>query len=162
MNYLVAIDNFFPDRPSGSARVAWDIAKVVRDRGHQVHYFCRRQNTDYPDFEEFESVKIYRFDFPKLQSLNPLRPLKQKNATVNAAKSMLSKINLEWDPEQIPKKKDTDEDWGDEDQKIRVFVAKGIFAEGDEYDVNETLSSFSALSDEVEEKLLDIIEDVPS
>ena len=37
MNYLIAVSNFFPDNPSGSARVAWDIAQIMRDRGHNVY-----------------------------------------------------------------------------------------------------------------------------
>ena len=34
MNYLVAVDRFFPDMQGGSARVAWDIAREMRDKPH--------------------------------------------------------------------------------------------------------------------------------
>ena len=39
MNYLVAVGTFFPDRPSGSARVAWDIVLLIRDKGRKGYYF---------------------------------------------------------------------------------------------------------------------------
>lgn len=36
MNYLVAVDGCFPENPGGMARVAWDLAQLMRDRGHRV------------------------------------------------------------------------------------------------------------------------------
>lgn len=41
MKYLCATDYLFYDRPSGSARVATDIAKLVREEGHEVTIVCR-------------------------------------------------------------------------------------------------------------------------
>jgi glycosyltransferase involved in cell wall biosynthesis len=41
MNYLVAVNRKFGDNPSGSARVAWDIACLVRDSGHNVVMLCQ-------------------------------------------------------------------------------------------------------------------------
>ncbi len=40
MNYLVAVDDCFLDRPGGMGRVAWDIALAARDYGHQVTLVC--------------------------------------------------------------------------------------------------------------------------
>ena len=70
MNYLVAVDTFFCDRPSGSARVAWDIAKVVRDSGHNVTVFCKKSNPSLEDKSENEGVKVVRFEAPKTFSLD--------------------------------------------------------------------------------------------
>lgn len=70
-------------------------------------------------------------------------------------------IDLERDYDQIPKTKDTDEDWGEEDQEIRVFVAKGIFAEGDEEEVSETLNNFKALPQELADRILETMETCP-
>jgi glycosyltransferase involved in cell wall biosynthesis len=41
MNYLVAVNRKFGDNPSGSARVAWDIACLARDGGHNVVMLCQ-------------------------------------------------------------------------------------------------------------------------
>ncbi len=70
-------------------------------------------------------------------------------------------IDLERDYDQIPKEKDVDEDWGDEDQELRIFVAKGIFVEGDEDAVNETLGNFKALPQEMADKMLQKMEAAP-
>ena len=41
MNYLIAVNRSFKDNPSGSARVAWDIACLARDSGHNVVLLCQ-------------------------------------------------------------------------------------------------------------------------
>lgn len=94
MNYLVAVDTFFPDRPSGSARVAWDIAQIMRDAGHKVTMFCRRQNPDHSEVENFEDVQVIRFDFPKTLSLDPFKIRKKINVGLKAANKYLNK---DWD-----------------------------------------------------------------
>lgn len=95
MHYLVAVDDFFPDRPGGSARVAWDIAQVMRDRGHQVTVFCRKQKPDDETSSEYEGVKVVRFVFPKTLSLDPLKVYKQKMAGITTARKYL--VNTDWD-----------------------------------------------------------------
>jgi glycosyltransferase involved in cell wall biosynthesis len=40
MNYLVVVNSLFADNPSGSARVAWDIACLARDHGHKTTILC--------------------------------------------------------------------------------------------------------------------------
>ena len=95
MNYLVGIDSFFPDRPSGSARVAWDIAQVMRNRGHKVTVFCRKQKPDAEDVSDYEGVSVVRFAFPKTAILDPFKMHKQKSAGVFAAKKYLS--GTSWD-----------------------------------------------------------------
>ena len=66
-----------------------------------------------------------------------VRPeLKIENRTGN--------LTLIRDHEQIAKAKDEGDDWSDGDE-LRVFVAKGIFVEGDERDINETSATLQAL-----------------
>lgn len=73
MNYLVAVDTFFPDRPSGSARVAWDIAQMVRDWGHNVTVFCRKQKPDCEEFRNYQGVKVISYGMPRSLSLDPFK-----------------------------------------------------------------------------------------
>ena len=40
MKYLAVVNRKFSDNPSGSARVAWDIACLVRDAGNEVCVLC--------------------------------------------------------------------------------------------------------------------------
>ena len=44
MNYLCAVDSYFPDYPGGAARVALDIALLMREYGHQVTMICKAEN----------------------------------------------------------------------------------------------------------------------
>lgn len=99
MNYLVAVDTFFPDRPSGSARVAWDIAQLMRDRGHKVTIFCCKQNSDDEEVSEYENVKIVRFRFPDTFSLDPFKLRKQTKAGLKVAARYLATAN--WDVAHI-------------------------------------------------------------
>lgn len=69
-------------------------------------------------------------------------------------------IDIERDHDKIPKEKDEDEDWADEDE-LRVFVAKGIFTEGEEDEVNETLATLRSLDESVTAKLYAEMERLP-
>ena len=62
-------------------------------------------------------------------------------------------VELERDHEKIPQGRDPDDDWADEDE-LRVFVARGIYVEGDESDVDETLGSLGALPPALGQRLL--------
>lgn len=70
-------------------------------------------------------------------------------------------IDLERDYDKIPKEKDMDEDWADESAEIRIFVAKGIFVEGSEEEVNETLGNLKALPQEMVDKMIQRMEEAP-
>jgi glycosyltransferase involved in cell wall biosynthesis len=95
MNYLVAVDTFFPDRPSGSARVAWDIANLVKARGHSVTVFCRKQKESDPEEDEYEGARVIRAAFPKTASVDPLKLWRQKSAGIRSAVRSLPREN--WD-----------------------------------------------------------------
>ena len=94
-SYLAAVDKFFLDRPSGSARVAYDIACLMRDRGYDVTVFCRRQKSQDPDQSEHEGIRVVRFDYPATASLDPFKLYKQIAAGSEAARKHLS--GRKWD-----------------------------------------------------------------
>lgn len=65
----------------------------------------------------------------------------------------IGEISLERDHEKIPQDRDSGDDWADDDE-LRVFVAKGIFVEGDDEEVDETLGSLSRLPGDLDRKLV--------
>ena len=69
----------------------------------------------------------------------------------------IGEIQLERDHEKIPQERDEDDDWASDDE-LRVFVAKGIFVEGDDEEVDETLDTLSQLPEALRGKLLAEIE----
>lgn len=93
MNYLVAVDIFFPDRQSGSARVAWDVARAMRDDGNNVAVLCRKQQPDAEDVSECEGVRVVRFAVPKAVFLNLFKLYKQRTAGIEAASKYLADTN---------------------------------------------------------------------
>lgn len=95
MQYLSVVDNFFPDRPSGAGRVAYDTACLMRDRGHVVTLFCRRQSPRAPDVSEEEGIRVVRFDYPAVGSLDPFKLQKQIAAGTAAARRYLA--GQKWD-----------------------------------------------------------------
>ena len=95
MNYLSVVDKFFPDQPSGSARVAYDIACLMRDRGYAVTVFCRRQKPKDPDCSHCKGMQVVRFDYPQTVSLDPFKLQKQIALGTIAAKKYL--LNTKWD-----------------------------------------------------------------
>ncbi len=66
-------------------------------------------------------------------------------------------LRLERDHEKIPQQRDPDDDWADDDE-LRVFAAKGIFVEGDEEEVNETMGTLRQLPGETGAELLAAME----
>jgi len=89
MKYIAAVDTFFFDRPTGSARVAWDIACLARDCGHQAAIFCRKQAVDDEDESFYEDIRIVRADFPRTASFDPFKLFKQKKAGIRSAEQLL-------------------------------------------------------------------------
>jgi glycosyltransferase involved in cell wall biosynthesis len=83
MKYLVAADMFFPDRPGGMGRVAWDIALLMRDRGHQVAFVTpdefARPGT--PPLAQQDGMQVLRYRRPRLSAFHPRR----HHAAVRAA-----------------------------------------------------------------------------
>ena len=72
MNYLVAVDASFVHAPGGMARVAWDMAKAARDRGHRVGMICAHPPGEAePSVEEVDNVRIAHYPRPRLPNWDP-------------------------------------------------------------------------------------------
>ncbi len=63
MNYLVVVTSLFADNPSGSARVAWDIACLARDHGHNVAVLCTstKLSANQSTKSEHDGVTVVRY-----------------------------------------------------------------------------------------------------
>jgi glycosyltransferase involved in cell wall biosynthesis len=70
VNYLTVVDELFPDRPTGAGRVAWDIAGVMRDRGHAVTMLC---GADAPGIRSVEGIRVVGYAPPPASRWDPRR-----------------------------------------------------------------------------------------
>jgi glycosyltransferase involved in cell wall biosynthesis len=95
MNYLSAVNLGFPDAPSGAGRVAWDIAKAMRDKGYQATTFSSKYKQDAKDISEHEGIRMVRFTIPKTLSLDPFKLHKHKMEQLKAARKYL--VGTKWD-----------------------------------------------------------------
>ena len=86
MRYLVAVDDFFPDRPGGMGRVAWDIAQLMRDRGHQVSMVVSRaeRRREPPQLSLHSGIRVLHYSRPALPPWHPLRAHRTVQAAGNA------------------------------------------------------------------------------
>lgn len=74
MNYVVATEHFFKDRPGGSGRIAWELAKLVRAQGHRVGMLCGSTPEDPPEgISEDKGITVVRYRFPALRRWDPRR-----------------------------------------------------------------------------------------
>ena len=97
MKYLVAVDNCFLDAPGGMGRVAWDIAELMRDRGHQVAMVAARPKpgAEPPRLSTEQGVRIARYSRPVLPAWHPLRGHRFAAAARAATRRYLA--NERWD-----------------------------------------------------------------
>lgn len=79
------------------ARVAWDVAMVMRDRGHKVTMLCAKGHTqtDAALPEESEGIRIVRYERPVLPSWHPRRADRLIAAAADTARSRLGREK--WD-----------------------------------------------------------------
>ncbi len=82
MRVISACDTFFLDLPGGLARVAWDVAKALARRGHDVAMVAGAADSRSASgprlFEErIDGVRIFRYPKPMLSRLDPFRASKQ-------------------------------------------------------------------------------------
>jgi glycosyltransferase involved in cell wall biosynthesis len=97
MNYLCAVDSYFPDYPGGAARVALDIALLMREYGHQVTMICKAQsgNNNASTSIESEGIRILRYKKSKLNNWSPFYTLNQIKTVEKAVRKLLP--NTKWD-----------------------------------------------------------------
>lgn len=65
----------------------------------------------------------------------------------------LAELYVERDHEKIPKHKDEDDPW-DEDEERRIFVAKGIYFEGADEEIATKLAGWAKVPDVLQERIL--------
>lgn len=75
MRLLIVADWFFPSVPGGLARVAWDVARLMARRGHQVEFVAAESDAalSAPVEESHEGVTVHRFPRPRYAAWNPRR-----------------------------------------------------------------------------------------
>lgn len=97
MRYLVASDYCFVDRPGGSARVAWDIACAMRDRGHEVTTVTldQRPERGQPMDSVHDGIRVVRYDLPAIPSWHPNRYEKRIGIIADFVRTSLG--DIDWD-----------------------------------------------------------------
>ena len=74
MRCLVVADRFFGDVPGGAQRIAWELARLMREAGHDVTMFCGATDADQGDgSDEVEGVRVVRYRIPTRAPFSPLR-----------------------------------------------------------------------------------------
>jgi len=88
-------DTFFPDLPGGLARVAWDVAKALARRGHDVAMVAGAAETPaaagaHVVEERIDGVRVFRYPKPMLSRLDPFRASKQIRSASRALAGVLA------------------------------------------------------------------------
>jgi glycosyltransferase involved in cell wall biosynthesis len=96
MRYLACSERFFLDSPGGSYRVAWELARSLRDEGHDAALLCGSTDRDPPPGAvEVDGVQVVRYRFPSTWAANPLRASLHRAAARTAAEPLVG--NARWD-----------------------------------------------------------------
>src|SRR4051812_44797644 len=94
MRYLVTCDRFVKDAPGGAYRIAWELAILAHEAGHEVAMLCGTPDPQKAGLEERDGVLIARYPFPRLSALDPRR----WSAHVSAAATAVEKhLGRAWD-----------------------------------------------------------------
>jgi len=94
MRILTVVDSFFPDAPGGLGRVAWDVAKAMARRGHQVGLLAGDRSAasrrHAPRVDSVDGVHVVRYPKPVMSPLDPFRDAKQIDDAASALRSLLA------------------------------------------------------------------------
>lgn len=75
MKILAIAETFFPEFPTGLARVAWDVCRALAKRGHDVHLLCPSfAQASGIDSIRVADVQVSRFAQPCVSSFDPRNP----------------------------------------------------------------------------------------
>jgi glycosyltransferase involved in cell wall biosynthesis len=81
MKILTVVDTFFTDAPGGMARVAWDVAKAMAHRGHEVMLVAgdgrAKSRLDSTTKDVIDGVCVVRYPKPAMSAWDPWRARKQ-------------------------------------------------------------------------------------
>src|ERR1041385_7658760 len=88
MNYLVAVDDCFLDRPGGMGRVAWDIAQAAKQHGHNVTLlsFLLPGEGSETTVDFHDGIRIVRYAKPVLPNWHPQRMARNIQAAAQAVR----------------------------------------------------------------------------
>lgn len=95
MEYLCVVEHLFVDIPTGSGRVAWDIARAMRDRGFSVTVLCYQSDGNELGISDYDGVRVVRFQKERKPSWHPGRLQAIINSTAEACIRWLG--NMQWD-----------------------------------------------------------------
>ncbi len=96
MEYLAVVEYCFADQPGGAGRVAWDIAKALRQRGHSVTLLCCCASDETPEgVEVLDGIRVVRFRKRQLPRWYPTRLQAIMDATAAACRRWLSDRRFE-------------------------------------------------------------------
>jgi glycosyltransferase involved in cell wall biosynthesis len=96
MEYLAVVEYCFADQPGGAARVAWDIAKTMRQRGHSVTLLCYRASDETREGVELvDGMRVVRFQKRKQPGWHPARLQAIMDATATACRTWLGDRRFE-------------------------------------------------------------------
>jgi glycosyltransferase involved in cell wall biosynthesis len=91
VQYLTVVEFCFADRPSGAARVAWDIAQAMRQRGHTVTLVCYcPSDTTAEGVEMVDGIRVLRFHKRERPRWHPGRLRAIVAATAAACRAWLA------------------------------------------------------------------------
>jgi len=70
---LIPMLHFYPDHPSGSARLAYDEARFLSGRGHEVWVIAQDASRSKPECEAVDGLKVLRYPTPSYGLFDPRR-----------------------------------------------------------------------------------------
>ncbi|NQW49256.1 MAG: glycosyltransferase family 4 protein [Planctomycetes bacterium] len=75
MRLLAIAETFFPEHPTGLARVAWDVCRAMARQGHDVHLLCPtfRASSELQT-QRIADVQVSRFAQPRVSAFDPRNP----------------------------------------------------------------------------------------
>ena len=79
MKVLIITPSIFPDRHSGIAKMAYNMAKQLRQKGHDITILTNKYKPNHPSSEIIGGMGYYRTAVPKRgDALHALWPLETR------------------------------------------------------------------------------------
>lgn len=88
LRVLAIAESFFGDHRNGLARVAWDVARALVARGHEVDLVCPAADPAAPVTACVEGVTVTRYPRPRVSAFDPRNPWLHVAGYVEAIRSL--------------------------------------------------------------------------
>lgn len=88
MRVLAIAESFFGDHRNGLARVAWDVARALAARGHEVHLLCPAAGPAAPETASLAGVAVTRYPRPRVSAFDPRNPWAHVSGYVEAIRGL--------------------------------------------------------------------------